>query len=102
MEDGFFKQTQKGIGKGRKQFAVLVDPDKSMRSLKKLAVALRNPGGFLLFRGSLLRHGNGEKQIRILRENSPIPCDSVPRKQPADLSQCPWYFVTVAYFGEES
>jgi putative glycerol-1-phosphate prenyltransferase len=75
MEMDFLNKLKRESKKGRKQFAVLVDPDKSTAaSLKKLAVcAQKSHVDFFFFGGSLLRHGNGEKQIRILRENSPIP-----------------------------
>ncbi|MCX6283867.1 MAG: geranylgeranylglyceryl/heptaprenylglyceryl phosphate synthase [Bacteroidetes bacterium] len=65
----------KDASNGRKKFAVLVDPDKSTTaSLKKLAGISSKAGvDYFFFGGSLLMHGNGEKQIRILRDYSNIP-----------------------------
>ena len=61
--------------KGRKGFAVLVDPDKSTpSSLKKIAGTAEKAGvDYLFFGGSLLMHGKGETQIRILRDHCSIP-----------------------------
>jgi putative glycerol-1-phosphate prenyltransferase len=71
----FIDKLTKDSEQGRKKFAVLVDPDKSTTvSLKKLAVsAEKSHVDFFFFGGSLLMHGNGEEQIRILRESSTIP-----------------------------
>jgi len=71
----FIDKLTKDSEQGRKKFAVLVDPDKSTAvSLKKLAVsAEKSHVDFFFFGGSLLTHGIGEEQIRILRENSNIP-----------------------------
>ncbi|MCX6287062.1 MAG: geranylgeranylglyceryl/heptaprenylglyceryl phosphate synthase [Bacteroidetes bacterium] len=61
--------------RGRKKFAVLVDPDKSTpASLKKLAgIASKTGVDYFFFGGSLLMHGKGEAQIRVLRDHSDIP-----------------------------
>jgi phosphoglycerol geranylgeranyltransferase len=61
--------------RGKKKFAVLIDPDKSSpASLKKLAaIATRSGVDYFFFGGSLLMHGKGESQIRILRDHSDIP-----------------------------
>jgi len=63
------------ISGGGKKFAVLVDPDKSTpASLKKLAGIAEKAGvNYFFFGGSLLMHGKGEAQIRILRDHSDIP-----------------------------
>ena len=65
----------KDISRGRKKFAVLVDPDKSTTaSLKKLAGIAGQAGvDYFFFGGSLLMHGKGEAQICILRDHSDIP-----------------------------
>jgi len=65
----------KDAAKGKKRFAVLVDPDKSTpASLKKLAgIAGQSGVDYFFFGGSLLMRGNGEAQIRILRDHSDIP-----------------------------
>ena len=65
----------KDSSRGRKKFAVLVDPDKSTTaSLKKLAgIAGKSGVDYFFFGGSLLIHGKGEAQIRILRDYSDIP-----------------------------
>jgi len=69
------KKLTKDAGNGKKNFAVLVDPDKSTTaSLKKLAgIASKAGVDYFFFGGSLLMHGKGEEQISILRDNSDIP-----------------------------
>ncbi len=65
----------KDASKGKKKFAVLVDPDKSTTaSLKKLAgIASKAGVDYFFFGGSLLMHGKGGAQISYLRDHSDIP-----------------------------
>ncbi|MEI6889723.1 MAG: geranylgeranylglyceryl/heptaprenylglyceryl phosphate synthase [Bacteroidales bacterium] len=71
----FLDKLIKGASGGKKNFAVLVDPDKSTpASLKRLAGLATQAGvDYFFFGGSLLMQGDGVAQIQLLRDNSDIP-----------------------------
>jgi len=69
------EKLSKDASKGRKKFAVLIDPDKSTpASIKKLARLSGKAGvHYFFFGGSLLMNNKGEVLIRALKEFSNIP-----------------------------
>ncbi|MCX6280959.1 MAG: geranylgeranylglyceryl/heptaprenylglyceryl phosphate synthase [Bacteroidetes bacterium] len=71
----FLRTLVKDISRGKKKFAVLVDPDKSTPvSLKRLAILGKKSGvDYFFFGGSLLMRGKGETLIKTLHDHSGIP-----------------------------
>ncbi|MDQ3047468.1 MAG: geranylgeranylglyceryl/heptaprenylglyceryl phosphate synthase [Bacteroidota bacterium] len=72
MKSAIYKSITEQSSKGKKQFAVLIDPDKissesMIRSAEKAGVDL------LLVGGSLLTNGNFEECIQFLKKNTQIP-----------------------------
>ena len=63
------------VRKGRKKFAVLIDPDKyTLPSLKKLiSVAKRSPVDYFFFGGSLLTRDQQDQFIGLIKANTDIP-----------------------------
>lgn len=64
-----------GKKKGKKKFAVLIDPDKISLPSLKTVVTLSNKAGvdFFFFGGSLLTRNTQDQGVKFLKENSAIP-----------------------------
>lgn len=66
----------KKVSSGKKQLAILVDPDKAdTASINRLCeVAEEIAADFFLIGGSLLTNGDLEKTISLIKEESQLPC----------------------------
>lgn len=72
MHTHLYSSVLKSKAAGKKQFAVLIDPDKFGED-ELLSLANEASVDFILLGGSLLTNGNFEKCIRIVKQKTKIP-----------------------------
>lgn len=75
MSDQIYSKITRGKKEGKKQFAILIDPDKSeINKTAKIAEIAELAGvDYFFVGGSILTNGNIEDCIKTLKENSSIP-----------------------------
>ena len=72
MQKRNYENIVKNKGKGKKLFAVLIDPDK-FESTEVITNANREGVDFIMVGGSILSNGNFEKCIQTVKKNTSIP-----------------------------
>ena len=72
MQKKNYENIVKNKGKGKKLFAVLIDPDK-FESTEVITNANREGVDFIMVGGSILSNGNFEKCIQTVKKNTSIP-----------------------------
>ena len=72
---GLYSEIKKQTDRGRKMFAVMIDPDKhTPSSLKKIKTVSVNSGvDYLFFGGSLLTRDKVDEYLEILKHDNPVP-----------------------------